>query len=212
MLAMYLILPWSMGPGGWINDRIAILASIGILAWFREGDSRKWKHTFVVLVTLVSLINIAYITYYCKILNEELDEYTSEVQIIEDNKTVLPFFFDGFGSSSRVGIFVNAANYYCLDNGGINLGNYEVLFDYFPVKFNESFKPPIEGKEWVVAVHWQPGDIDICEYSDNIDYLVIWGEPDPVTSENIRKCYSLITSNGKLKIFKPVEKTVITKG
>lgn len=203
MLILYLILPWSMGPGGWINDRIAILAALGILAWFREGDSRKWKGAFTVLVILISLVNIAYITYYCKILDDELHEYTSEVQKIGNNKVILPFFFDGFGKSSRVGIFVNAANYYCLNNGGINLGNYEVLFDYFPVKFKESFKPPIEGKEWVVAVHWRPADIDICEYSANIDYLLIWGEPDPVTSENIQECYSLVASNGRLKIFKP---------
>lgn len=203
MLILYLILPWSLGSGGWINDRIAIFASIGILAWFREGDSKKWKRVFVSLIILIALINIIYITCYCKILDEELDEFTSGVQVIEKNKVILPFYFDGFGSSSRVGIFVNAANYYSLNNGGINLGNYEVLFDYFPVNLKAGFEPPAPGKIWVGAVHWHPEDIDICGYSSNIDYLIIWGDPDPVTSESIQKCYSMITSNGRLKIFKP---------
>ena len=56
---------------------------------------------------------------------------------------LLPFFFDPSGSAKRVGIFVNGSSYYCLENGGINLGNYEVQFDYFPINFKESFQPPI---------------------------------------------------------------------
>ena len=203
MLILYLILPWTVGPGGWVNDRIAILAFLGILAWFREGDSKKWKRVFVALIVLISLINIAYIGYYCKTLNEELDEYTSGVQVIGKNKTILPFFFDGFGGSSRVGIFVNAANYYCLDNGGINLGNYEILFDYFPTRYKESFVPPAPGKEWVVTVHWQPAEIDILGYSPNIDYLLTWGDIDPTMSDDIQAGYDVIASNGKLRIFEP---------
>ena len=203
MLILYLILPWSVGPGGWVNDRIAILALIGILAWFREGDSRRWKRIFLILIVLISLINIAYIGYYCKILNEELDEFTSGVQVIGKNKTILPFFFDGFGKSSRVGIFVNAANYYSLNNGGINLGNYEILFDYFPTRYKESFEPPAPGKEWVVTVHWQPTEIDIRGYSANIDYLLIWGDVGPAMSDDIQSSYSMIVSNGRLKIFQP---------
>lgn len=203
LFILYLILPNSLGPGGWINDRIAIFASIGILAWFREGDSKWWKYTFLVLVTIVSLINVAYIGYYFKTLNREIKEFTSENQIIEKNKVILPFFFDGHGESSRVGIFVNAANYYCIDNGGINLGNYEVQFDYFPIKFKESFQPPIQKKEWVQTIHWRPEEIDICGYSNNIDYLLIWGNPDETIASSVQKCYSLITSNGRLKIYKP---------
>jgi len=203
MFILYLILPWSFGPGGWVNDRMAILASIGILAWFSQGDSKRWKRIFIILVTIVSLVNIAYIGYYCKILNTGLNEYTSETKIIEKNKVILPFFFDSNGKSLRVGIFVNAANYYCLDNGGINLGNYEVQFDYFPIKFKKSFQPPVQKKEWVQTIHWRPCDIDICGYSNNIDYLIIWGKPDKTTDKAARKCYNLIAEKGRLKIFKP---------
>lgn len=202
---LYIILPWSVGPGGWINDRLAILSSIIILAWFREVDVKLWKRIFLALVILISLINISYITYYCRVLNTELDEFNSEINVVEKNKVILPFFFDGFGKSKRVGIFVNAANYYCIDNGCINLGNYEILFDYFPVRFKESFKTPLDEKEWVISVHWSPMNIDICGYSSNIDYLLIWGDPDPTTSAAIQKCYSLLESNGKMKIYKPVK-------
>jgi hypothetical protein len=203
ILILYFILPGSIGPGGWTNDRLAILASMLILAWFKEFDSIKWKRIFMVFITIFSLVNVAYIGYYCKILNTELDEYTSETGLIEKNKVVLPLFFDGNGKSLKVGIFVNAANYYCLDNGGINLGNYEVQFDYFPVKFKENFQPPFKEKDWVQAVHWRPKDIDFCDYSHNIDYLVIWGKEDETISESVKKCYNLMASNGRLKIYCP---------
>jgi hypothetical protein len=205
MFILYLILPWSLGPGGWINDRIAILASIVILAWFSEGDSIRWKRIFLILVALISFANVAYIGYYCKILNAELNEYTSFTKIIEKNKVILPFFFDANGKSLRVGIFVNAVNYYCLDNGGINLGNYEVQFDYFPINFKKSFQPPVQEKEWVQTVHWRPAEIDICGYSGNIDYLIIWGKPEQTTAGAIQRCYSLIASKGNMKIFKPMK-------
>lgn len=203
LLSLYLILPWTLGPGGWINDRMAILASVLILAWFAEIDSRRWKRVFIALVVLLSLVNIVYIGYYCKILNTELDEYMSGKEMIQKNKVILPFFFDIGGSSKRIRIIGNAANYYCLDNGGINLGNYELLFDYFPLKLKESFQTPVEGKNWVSTVHWRPAKVDICAYSDNLGYLLIWGEPPPTISTAIQNCYHLMISNGRLKIFEP---------
>ena len=48
-------------------------------------------------------------------------------------------------------------------------------------------------------------DIALCGYSDNIDYLIIWGEPDKTMSDAVQKCYSLIASNRRLKKFKPKE-------
>jgi len=210
VLVLYFIMPGSIGPGGWTNDRLAILASILILAWFREFDSIKLKRIFLILVSVFSLVNIAYIGYYCKVLNVDLSEYTSETRLIEKNKVVLPIFFDSNGKSLKVGIFVNAANYYCLDNGGINLGNYEVQFDYFPVKFKDSFQPPFKVKDWVQAVHWRPKDIDFCDYSRNIDYLVIWGKEDESISESVRKCYNLIVTNGRLKVYRPMNKNILT--
>jgi len=203
LFVLYLILPRDLGPGGWINERMAIFVLLGILAWFRESDSRAWKRAFIILVGFISLANIACIINDCRILNKELAEYTLGTKRIENNKIILPLYFDGYGKSQKVGIFINASNYYCLNNGGINLGNYEVQYDYFPVHFKDSFKPPAEGKEWVQTVFGRPMDIDISGYSDKVDYLLLWGKPDPTTAGAIRKSYHLIASKGRLKILKP---------
>ena len=203
LLGLYFILPNSIGPGGWVNDRLAILATLTLFAWYRGFEILLWKRTFTVVVTLLALINIVYVGIMFKNLNTEVREFNAFVERVEKNSVILPLHFDPRGSSERVGIFVNAANYYCLDNGCINLGNYEIQFDYFPVRFNADFETPLDEKEWVQIVHWQPERIDLCDYADNVDYLLLWDTPDePVVAEAIEACYTLIASEGRLKLFK----------
>ena len=203
LFGLYLILPNSIGPGGWVNDRLAILATLTLFAWFRDSDKQRWCRVFTGIVTLLALVNVLYIGVLCKNLNAELREFNAFVGKVKKNSVILPLHFEPRGSSLKVGIFVNAANYYCLDNGGINLGNYEVQFDYFPVRFNADFETPIPEKEWVQIVHWQPEEIDLCGYADNVDYLLLWGTPDePVVAAAIEACYTLIAAEGKLKLFR----------
>ena len=78
------------------------------------------------------------------------------------------------------------------------------------MKFKENFHPPFKEKDWVQAIHWRPKDMDFCGYAHNIDYLVIWGKEDETISESVKKCYNLIATNGKLKIYKPKNKTTMT--
>ena len=201
LFGLYLILPNSVGPGGWVNDRLAILASMVLLGWFRVADRVWWRRGFAIAIAMISLINIAYISYTLKILNAELREFNSQTDHIERNKIVLPLFFEPNGKSLRVGIFVNAANYYCFDNGGINLGNYEVQFDYFPINFKPDFQTPTDEKEWVQTIHWRSEQIDLCAYAEHVDYLLLWGEPTEKVGPAIEACYQLMVTDGRLKLF-----------
>ena len=202
-LGLYLILPNNVGPGGWVNDRLLILSMLSVLACFRLSENPRWRRIFTAGVTILAIINIAYITILCQKLNTELDEFNAFVEKVEDNSVILPLQFDSGGESLRIGIFVNGANYYCLDNGCINLGNYEVQFDYFPVHFKPTFETPTDEKEWVQTVHWRSEQIDLCDYSDNVDYLLLWGQPDTEKVRmEIEECYNLIHAKGRLKLFK----------
>ena len=86
----------------------------------------------------------------------------------------------------------------------VNLGNYEVQFDYFPIRFKPDFETPTDEKEWVQTVHWRAEKIDLCDYADNVDFLLLWG-----TTENkkilkeLQACYELIESESDLKLYKP---------
>ncbi|RKU25992.1 hypothetical protein C6497_14505 [Candidatus Poribacteria bacterium] len=203
LFCLYLILPNNVGPGGWVNDRLLILSMLLVLACFRLSENPRWRRVFTGVVTLLAVVNIIYIGILCKRLNTELDEFNAFVEKVEDNSVILPLQFDSGGESLKVGIFVNGANYYCLDNGCINLGNYEVQFDYFPVHFKPTFETPTNEKEWVQTVHWRSEQIDLCDYADNVDYLLLWGDPDSdKVSKEIEACYSLIEAKGRLKLYK----------
>lgn len=202
-LCLYLILPNNVGPGGWVNDRLLILSMLTVLACFKLSENLRWKRVFTAAVTILAIVNITYIGILCKKLNAELDEFNAFIENVEDNSVILPLQFDSGGESLRVGIFVNGANYYCLNNGCINLGNYEVQFDYFPVHFKPTFETPTDEKEWVQTVHWRSEQIDLCDYADNVDYLLLWGQPD---TEKVRMeidaCYSLLHTKGRLQLYK----------
>lgn len=43
LFGFYLILPNSIGPGGWVNDRLLILATLIIFACFRLSENIRWK-------------------------------------------------------------------------------------------------------------------------------------------------------------------------
>lgn len=204
LLVFYLLLPWSMGPGGWLNDRFALLINLLLLAWFLEGKNKTWRVVFTTLATCVALVNAGYIYWSFDHFSSGLAEYTSGTQVIEKGRVILPIFSDGYGGSDRVGIYVNAANYYALDNGAINLGNYEVQYDYFPVMFKDNFVPPLANEPaWVQALHWEPQRIDLCAYASHIDYLETWGEPTFLIQNDIQRCFSKVFENGRQTLYVP---------
>ena len=204
LIALYMVLPNSIGPGGWVNDRILILTSLTILVCFRLGDNIRWNQLFLGVATVLAVANVIFIGILCQNLNKELRQFNAFVDKVENNSIILPLQFKPNGDSLRVGIFVNAANYYCLDNGCINLGNYEVQFDYFPIRFKPDFETPTDEKEWVQTVHWGVERIDLCGYADNVDYLLLWGstENEKINNE-IQECYEMIAFEKDLKLYKP---------
>jgi len=202
MLAAYLVLPWSIGPGGWLNDRLAMLIGVVLLAWLRKDFSARVRRVIVVSIVVIALANIAWLSYDFFRLNQGLERFTAAISHVGRNHVILPIFFDANGQSSRVGIYVNAANYYALDNGNINLGNYEVQFDYFPVRFNDRFVPPVAEDDWVQVIHWEPERIDLCGYAPLLDYVMTWGIERLYP---LMKCYDVVYSSPDLmlKLYQP---------
>jgi hypothetical protein len=203
LLVLYLLLPSKVGPVDLLNDRFALLLTVLLLAWFEEAQQRGWRIAFAILATLVALASVGTIFMAFNHYASELAEYTAGQPVIQKGKVILPLFFNSSGDSKRVHIYVNAASYLAMDNGGINLGNYEVQYDFFPVRFKDNFVPPIKDKEWVQAVHWHPERIDLCGYASHIDYLETWGKPTGITTDATRQCYAPVFERGQQRIFVP---------
>jgi hypothetical protein len=154
------------------------------------------------LIVFMALANLAWLSYDFYWLNQGLQSFTAAIPLVGRNHVILPIFFDPNGDSTRVGIYVNAANYYALENGNINLGNYEVQFDYFPVRFNDHFIQPVADEEWVQMIHWEPESIDLCGYAPYLDFVLTWGTDRLYPLLN---CYEVVFSSPDLmlKLYQP---------
>ena len=51
--------------------------------------------------------NTKNVNYFGFLKNEKI------IEQLKKNQVLLPLFFDGMGNGHRIGIFVNAGNYYC---------------------------------------------------------------------------------------------------
>jgi len=202
LLVLYVVMPTSIGPGGWLNDRLVLLTLVLLLALLRTGEGQRWTWLGGVIGGLL-ILNVVYLGFEIRALNLGLEEYVSGISQVKSHKIILPLFFDGYGESHNIGIFVNASNYYALDKENINLGNYEVQYDYFPVTLKREFQPPINYADWVQILFWQPEAIDLCGYASHVDYVLTWGSPTANILNGLARCYLSIYNKGRLALYIP---------
>jgi hypothetical protein len=161
-LAAYFLSPGRIGWGGFIKERLLLIVLVVFLAWAGEIREARWERLFGAIVVAVVLANLVVLTANFRRLNAALEDFTAGTRSVGPNELVLPVFLDGRGESKKVGIFVNAANYYTLDNGNINLADYEAQYDVFPVAYREDFSLPIRTEKWVQVIQWEPETVDYC--------------------------------------------------
>ena len=176
---LYFIMPSGMGTGGWINDRVHLFIIPALLPFLSE-DYHKYVRRGIVLVMVI--LSIAHLLISCRYyypLDKSMREFTSGVDLIERNKTVL-----GIGSDFYPGVkkvpslthqpwhhvqpFCTVMDYYCLSNNCVSLSNYEARFEYFPL-------------DWRI------------KHSGVIDYIVAWklDKSNPMTAGEIELTHGL---------------------
>ncbi len=202
LLVVYFLVPGAVGPGTFLNERVGLLAVLVLVAFFREGHHPVWRWLAIAL-GVVLLANLAWLGYTFRSLNKALSAFVAAVPQIEPNKVLLPILTGRNGLSLKVGVFEHADVYYTLDNGGIDLMNYETEYDYFPVKFKPAFQPPLPGPYWVESILGHPNRVDLCAYASHIDYLLVWDNKGAFHPEDLGRCYDLLYAKDVLKLFKP---------
>jgi hypothetical protein len=202
LLVVYFVIPKTIGSGTMLNERVGLLAVLVIPAFFREGQHRVWRWLAVGLGAVL-IVNLAWLGYTFRGLNKYLNAFVVAVPQIEPNKVLLPIVIGRNGPSLKVGIFEHSDNYYTLDNGGINVMNYEAQYDYFPVKFKADFQLPLDSPLWVEKIFSHPELINLCEYASHINYLLIWDSKGKFQPDGVDRCYDLIYDKNDLRLFKP---------
>jgi hypothetical protein len=197
---IYLRAPDGMSGGGFIKTRMALFPFLIVIPWLSWDMPRIGRGVVGGALALLSVAYITQVSYYHKIMNDDIKVYVSGYDAVERNKVILPLGFDYMGKSWRIGIFTHTPGYYGYETGCINLINYEASTDYFPTVFKPDFhRPPLE------MVHVKQTEIDFAEYKDDIDYVLTWAlEPGSDVESRILEYYSLIKHNGNLKIFRRI--------
>jgi len=196
----YFYMPDGMSGGGFITTRLNLYPFIIILPWLSARFWKPVKYFFGTVAIVLILIHLGFTTYYYKILNDGLDEYTSAIPLVGKNETILPISFNhGGGESARIGLYLHAAGYYCAAKGAIELDNYEAGTGYFPLKY----KPQMNPFSTVGGIESATGDIHPEAYPEPIDYILLWSPREEFPAlEWIQKNYKLIHSQKRLKFYK----------
>jgi len=198
-LGFYFLLPGRVpGQGGIVIPRFNLLCGLLVLPWLKEDVWRWARNTISILAFALALLSLTHVTNRIRGMQSELRAYTYAVSSMPSNAIVLPLTFDRLGrESERVPVLQHASNYYCMDNGNINLSNYEAELKYFPVRFRPEFKRPA-----VFEVDLHPDGLDYRELSSYVTRIVAFGESPEVLSR-VEEYFELVLHEGRLRIFRP---------
>ena len=132
-------MPSSMMSGGWINDRINLFMFPVLLPFLNQDFHRYIRRTLIALMVMFALAHLAISCYYYYPLNNMMQEFTSATKLVQKNKSVLGLFGDRSPNVDNVPTitheefvepFTQITSYYCLENGCVDLVNYEAKYNY----------------------------------------------------------------------------------
>ncbi len=195
-MAIYLISPDAVyAHGSYISMRLNLIAALFLVPLLSEDVSRFFRRG--VLVAMIGLLAANFFGVYRSfaLSNKELAEFSAGARKIKGHAVVVPLVFDKRGESDFIQVLSQAVNYYCLDNGNINLGNYEASKGYFPVEFRDDFKRPS-----VEQILDSPAQLDFKELSGYVDYLVAFGNK-PGIENRISPYYHLVGQYRRLRLY-----------
>ncbi len=198
LTVIFFLAPWKIGTGAVINDRIHLFIFPVLLPFLHESNSRFIRRGLIAIMILLSLAHVGISCRYYYYLNRGLHEFTSARHLVEPNTTLLVLGTDWWNYEVQVDYvepFVQAANYYCLNNGCVNLGNYEAKFKYFPINWKQKYSGPIH-----YIITWRLHE-DYIMTSDDIDQT--HGYDLKQLKKSLDSDYDQIFSSGRnLKLYR----------
>ena len=196
--AIYSLAPDGMSGGWGIKGRLSFLPFLIIIPWLSWDMPKIARGIAGVVIMLLAATYLVHGSYYHKSLSDQVEIYVSGCDVVEMNKVIMPMSFDARAGAWRVGPVYHAAGYYGYRRGSIEVFNYEAgLVNYFPTYFKPGLHRPPSNQEG------NPGAVDIAEYAEDIDYIIVWNLPAGGEVEaRILEHYELIKHNKSLKVFK----------
>jgi hypothetical protein len=213
-IILYLILPTHGFNWSYFNFRILIfiyLFSIFSIALFKYR--KKILSLILIFFIILTIINFSYITYNVIKINKELDNLSSGIYLIEENKHLLPIYPRDYKSSyikeynREYNPTIHFWSYYCIEKNCISPYSFAGpgTFSTFNVEYNTANyyeKIPAPSMD-----DWHPTTLKINESYLKYDYyLVLNLNNDSELNLDERFNLSKIYDKKGVKIYKKVNK------
>lgn len=153
LVYLYFTLPWSRNDGGWVNDRLYILAFVLLWAWF--GAFHTWLNVIVGIALIgISVAHTGRLFLDYRLLQPNLRELAAATELIEPHSTVAwdldaGFRTDAFPKGTElVNPWLHALSYYGLKKDVALFENYEAHYSYFMNNWGEA---PRRDADYIVS-------------------------------------------------------------
>lgn len=192
LLVGFFVVPDIVGNGSDVAQRFAVFITILPLLWVaREPFDRRIGIAGLGVAVVVVLGLAAVRLPAHAVLDEDISEYLSGREVVEEGSAVLPLWMSpieegrGPGGGQRVvEPLVELAGLLMADGDVIDLHHLPPAIDIFPFRFRDGLdiRESASPDPNVYPFRFGPGMVDIEEYVEDggrVDYIWLWGRNDP---------------------------------
>jgi hypothetical protein len=169
LISIYLLAPSHVGTGALFNQRFPVVILLVILPLLRIPDTGLFERFGNIVIAGVVTICFAFNAVILWDQNLKVKKFLSGLDAQLPKKAFVMIYKPGAVRWSRVDVLLHAASYYGLLRECVDVGNYETVFHYFPVRFKKvlpTFPSPYQ-------VAYEPTTIDWTLYP-SVQYLLGW--------------------------------------
>ncbi len=177
--------PWSLGGGGFLNDRIHLFILLLAAAWLKPDMGRLFRFGFTGALVAICVLHAGRSISEHARLSAVIGELTSGVHLMEPHTTFQIRSADWYrtGGSGRVRFlspFIHATAFYGLAARDVaHLANYEANWAFFPLRYHN--KGRHLGRE---------------------DYVLAWAFDAGAKFADLTPSYDLIHQTANLRMFR----------
>ncbi len=196
LIFLYFFAPFNFGEGSFFNQRFPWVILLIMLPLLRIPEKIRVRRLFSIIAASAALV---FFIFNCKVLSQQSDIVSEflrgSVADFAEGSYIMLYRYGNSGWS-RADVLLHAASYYGMEKKCVDIGNYEVSYNLFPVKYrrNVSSLPAWD------KVEYEPETIRWDKYPA-IDYLLAW-KADRVGTDAISRFFHVVWKDESLTVWR----------
>jgi hypothetical protein len=195
LIVIYLSAPFSIGDGRYFNERlpwVILIISLPLLSIPKTIAFRRIASVAIIgVVSVFFAVNVVVLRQQ----SNTVGKFLSGLNVKLPKRAFVMTYKTKEPKKTTVDILLHASSYYGILKGSVDVGNYEVNTDLFPVRFNKSFRaiPPER------QISFKPETINLANYP-SIQYLLGW-EMDNKERQEVGRFFHVIWEEDQFSIW-----------